>query len=262
MSDGQGRFKFGRIAAGTYTLIVFLPGRGESRSTVDIGPGTANERGRVTINARVDESRLTPDHSGRISVAQLSIPARARREYDAAEKKLRKNDAGGAVAHLKKAVEIAPQFSAAWNHLGTIAYKAEEYDDAAKYFRTSLEADPAAYEPLVNLGGVLLNLGKPDEAYTFNMHAVLQRPQDALANSQMGMTYAALGKADLAVRYLDQARRLDPGHFSHPQLLLAEIYLRRRQNREAALVLDEFLRYHPDWPAAERMREAIRNLRE
>ena len=158
-------------------------------------------------------------------------------------------------------MELAPQFSAAWNHLGTIAYKRREFAEAEGYFRKSLEADPNAYEPLVNLGGVLLNLDKADEAWNYNAHAVLKRPDDALANAQLGMTYFELGKADLALKHLNAARQLDPGHFSHPQLLAAEIYLRRQQNREAADTLDEFLRYHPDWPAAAKMREAIGQLR-
>ena len=38
------------------------------------------------------------------------------------------------------------------------------------------------------------------------------------------MNYFYLGKLDLSQKYLTLAARLDPGHFSHPQLLLAEIY--------------------------------------
>ena len=53
-----------------------------------------------------------------------------------------------------------------------------------------------AYEPLVNLGGVLVTLNKLDEAWKFNGFAVLERPGDALANSQMGMTYFGLGDFD------------------------------------------------------------------
>jgi tetratricopeptide (TPR) repeat protein len=162
---------------------------------------------------------------------------------------------------LRKAVEIAPGFSAAWNHLGTIAYKAQQYDEAAADFRKALTADPEAYEPLVNLGGVLLNLSKTDEAWSYNVHAVLKRPEDALANSQLGMNYYELGKADLAIKHLEQARKLDPGHFSNPQLLLAEIYMRRQENARAAEVLEQFLAVHPDWPRAAAMREAIGRLR-
>ena len=189
------------------------------------------------------------------------MPARARKHYLEAQKRLEKRDIEGAISHLRKAVELAPAFTAAWNNLGTVAYQTQKYQDAEEYFRKALMADPAAFEPLVNLGGVLLTLEKTDEAYQYNLFSVLKRPQDALANSQLGMNYFALGKADLAEKYLLEASRLDPGHFSHPQLLLAEIYLRRHDWARAADQLDEFLRYHPDWPTADKVRETIAKLR-
>jgi tetratricopeptide (TPR) repeat protein len=91
---------------------------------------------------------------------------------------------------------------------------------------------------------------------------VLQRPNDALANSQLGLTYFETGNFDLAVKYLDIARRIDPAHFSHPQLVLAEIHLRRGERREAAEVLADFLLHHPDYPTAPKMRETIEKLRQ
>jgi len=64
------------------------------------------------------------------------------------------------------------------------------------------------------------------------------------------------------VKYLERARKLDPAHFSHPQLFLAEIHLRRGEKEQAALVLEDFLRYHPDYPQAEIMRRNIVKLRQ
>src|SRR6185369_16212239 len=96
----------------------------------------------------------------------------ARREYAEAQKRLSRPDAPAAVAHLQRAVEIAPQFAAAWNQLGVIAYQSRQYPQAEEHFRRGLAADPQAYEPLVNLGGVLLNLGRVDEALEYNRYAV------------------------------------------------------------------------------------------
>jgi len=260
MADAGGKFRFKKIEKGTYTLIVFVPGVGETRKTIDVGPARA-QKGRIELTLKLDESKMTPDRSSVVSMRELSIPKEALEEYQNASKKLGLRDIEGAVAHLNRAVEIAPQFAAAWNYLGTIAYQTKRYDDAEKYFRRSLEADLNAYEPLVNLGGVLVTLGRFDEAWKYNLHAVLRRPNDALAHSQLGMTYFGMGKLDLAEKYLLEAVRLDPGHFSHPQLMLAEIYIRTRQNSKAADALESFLKYHPDWPDATKMREAMSKLR-
>ena len=157
-------------------------------------------------------------------------------------------------------MEIAPQFATAWNNLGTIAYQTQKFARAEECFREALAQDPTAYEPLVNLGGVLVTRHKLDEAWDYNLHAVLTRPGDALANSQLGMTYFELGNAELAEKYLRKALELDPGHFSHPQLFLAEIHLRRGDTHSAAADLESFLRHHPDWPQAAVMRQKDRRL--
>jgi tetratricopeptide (TPR) repeat protein len=109
---------------------------------------------------------------------------------------------------------------------------------------------------------VLVTLHKLDEALEVNARATMTRPNDALANSQLGMTHFELGQFDTALKYLERARKLDPAHFSHPQLFLAEIHLRRGQKPEAALVLEDFLQHHPDYPQAEIMRQNIVKLRQ
>lgn len=260
LSDSRGRFRFKDLRPGQYTVAAFSPGYGEKRTTIHIGPASVDEKGRFDLTVRLDENANVAA-GGSVSAADLAVPDKARREYMEAQKRLSKHDVPGAVERLERAVEIAPQYTQAWNNLGTISYQSGKYIAAEAYFRRALKVEPAAYEPLVNLGGTLLTMGKPDDAYPFNLYAVLKRPQDALANSQLGMNYFELGKTELAEKYLMEARRLDPGHFSHPQLLLAEIYLRRGDGGKAADILSEFLRYHPDTPNAARMRTEIERLR-
>jgi tetratricopeptide (TPR) repeat protein len=265
LSDEEGRFSFKGLESGAYTIAVFEPSRGEARQTIEVGPSNADARGRVVLTIQLKDSdfvfadAMRRRHS--VDAGQLAIPPKAMREYEQAQKDLARRDAASAVRRLERAVEIAPQFSAAWNNLGTIAYQSRNFLRAEECFREALAQDPQSYEPLVNLGGVLVTLHKLDEAWDYNLHAVLVRPNDALANSQLGMTYFELGNFELAEKYLLRAREIDPGHFSHPQLLLAEIHVRRGDYRAAAADLEEFLKYHPDWPKAEQMREKIREWR-
>jgi len=261
LSDAQGQFRFKNIETGAYTLSAFLPGRGEVHRTIEVGPGTADGKQRVIVELPAVERQLVREGAATVSARELSVPSRARKEYEQAGKSLAKKQIDDAIRHLERAVEIAPQFSAAWNHLGTICYQTQQYDCAEQRFRRALTEDPEAYAPLVNLGGVLLNLGKFDEAWKFNVYAVLKRPGDALANSQLGMTYLALNKLELAEKHLVEASRIDPAHFSHPQLQLAEVYLRKGEMARAANQIEEFLRYHPDYPHADKMREQSAKLR-
>ena len=260
-SDARGRFRVRDLPPGDYTVAVFLPARGSLRRTVEVGPGTADAHGRVTVVLKVEEQHIERDaRQGTISARQLGIPAAAQQAFEDAQKALGRRDVPGAVRRLERAVKLAPRFAEAWNNLGTIAYQGGNMARAEECFRSALAADPAAFEPLVNLGGVLVTELKLDEALQTNLFAVLARPNDALANSQLGLAYFHLNGLDLAEKYLRTAVRLDPAHFSHPQLVLAEIDLRRGERRKAAEDLRDFLSHHPDWHAAAKMRQAIEEL--
>jgi tetratricopeptide (TPR) repeat protein len=265
LAGDDGRFRFRDLLAGAYTLGAFVPGRGEMRRTIEVGPSQANARNRIELTVEMRdgefESRDSVRRGAMVSATELAIPERAHREFEEAEKRLARRDVEGAVAHLERAVELAPQFWEAWNHLGTIAYQARDYTRAESCFRKALEADPAAFQPLVNLGGVSINLHKFEQALQYNLYAALTRPNDALANSQLGLTYFYLDKLDLARKYLTAAKRLDPAHFSHPQLVLAEIGLRRQDPAAAVGELAEFLQYHPDAPEAGQIKEKLAQLR-
>ena len=264
LTDDSGRFTIRKLQPATYTIAVFRPGLGEARQTIDVGPGSADARRRVHLTLRLkdddfDRSALEREHA--VSRKQLTVPEKALREYADAQKDLERHDIASAERRLEHAVELAPQFAGAWNNLGTIAYQTQRFPLAEKRFREALRQDPRAYEPLVNLGGVLINLRRIDEALEVNVFASLVRPNDALAQSQLGMAYFEIERYDDAIRHLERARELDPAHFSHPQLYLAEIYLRREDRRAAADVMEDFLRHHPDYPQAERMKEKIAELR-
>jgi tetratricopeptide (TPR) repeat protein len=241
-------------------LTVYVPGAGESRKTIEVGPGTADTKGRISVDVRLDFN-LSEDQEHLVSTAHLSIPAEAKRLYLKAESQLERMEVEGATASLQKAVEIAPRFMEAWNHLGTIAYLTRKYEEAEKYFRKALEQEPEAFAPLVNLGGTLLSLQRIEEALDVNQHAVRLKPDEPLAQSQLGMSYYYLGRYDQAEASLKQAKSLDPGHFTMPQLFLAEIYERTKNVPAAIRELESFLKLHPDSPRAPSIRGKLEALR-
>ncbi len=257
--DAGGNYRFKNLNPGTYTLIIAVPMIGEMNRTVEIGPGSADPKGKTSLNLVFDQK---PDPGAKtVSAAELSSPREAKLEYLKAQERLARHDSAGGIAYLKKAVDLAPRFSVALNNLGTIAYQAKRFDEAAGYFRQALEAEPDAYAPLVNLGGALLSAGKVEESLQYNLLAVKAKPGDALGHAQLGQSHFYLGRLDLAEVELKKAKALDPAHFSYPQLVLAEIYM-RGQNRPAAILeLEEFLRLHPDAARAPALRTLIDELR-
>jgi len=262
--DGTGRFRFKKLRPGLYTLSIFSRRRGEARRTVEIGPASADSKGRVALRIELKDSDFVFAATANrqlVSARQLSIPGAAQRDFEEAQTDLQRHNTDAAVKRLERAVARAPQFSPAWNSLGVIAYQTRQYARAEECFRRAMESDPRAFEPLVNLGGVMVSLYKLDEALDYNLKAVLQRPNDALANAQLGMAYFMLGRYDLASKYLERTREIDPANMTYPQLMLFQIHVRRGEREPAASELEDFLTRHPDWPQAGKVRETIAGLR-
>jgi tetratricopeptide (TPR) repeat protein len=260
LADGKGKFKFKNLAAGMYTLIIFVPQARPVRKTIDIGPSFADSRGKISIS--IPFERQAPGRRGyTVSTSQLSIPDAARDEYRKALEYLEKRDAARASACLKKAVEIAPQFAGAWNQLGNIAYESNQVEDAEIYFRQALNQNPNFYGALVSLGGALISQGKESESLSFFLRAVKLRPDDPIGRARLGLNYLYLGKLDEAEEHLKEAKKLEPGHFSFPQLLLAEVYVRRGDRAAAICELEEFVKIHPDSDRIPDVRKSIERLR-
>lgn len=260
-ADPTGRFKFKNLVPDMYTLTVYVARAGEYRRTVEVSPSLADTRKRIFVELNF-EPNLGSRALHTVSSAQLSVPSKALKEFEKALKKLGRRDADGAVAHLKKTVELAPQFAEAWNTLGTLAYKESDYRQAESYFREALKHEPGYYPSRVNLGGVLLNLGRMEEALPLNKDAVETRPDDALAHVQLGLNHYYLGQYTEAEKHLKHAASLDPHHFSYPHLTLARIYLLQKDIASAERTLNEFLSLHPDAqtsPAVRKHIEAIRS---
>ncbi len=255
----DGKFKFKKLRPGMYTLILVVPLWGEMRRTIEIGPSLADTKGRIEEVFYLEE-RYERDDEYIVSASQLTVPDKARREYQRAADRLEKHDVSRAVRHLEKAVELAPQFAAAWNYLGMIAYHYGDFRLAEEHFSEALEQDADAYAPLVNLGGALLSQGRVEEALPINERAVLARPDDALAHSQLGQCYFVLDLLEDAERHLRQAKALDPRHFSFPQLVLAELYQKRLNIPSLMHELEEFLKYHPDSDRASEVTEWLNRV--
>jgi Flp pilus assembly protein TadD len=255
----SGEFKFKSLLTDIYLLSIVIHRVGEQVKTIDVGPTHADSKGRIKV--RVLFERKPQTLSPTISTTDLAISNAAKTEYRKAHDCMARSDTAGAIAHLNKALELSPRFPDALNTLGTIAYKARNYTEAERYFRRSLELAPEAYPPLVNLGGALLSEGKWQESLDYNLRAVKVRPDDALAHSQLGQSYFALGQLDAAESALKNAKALDLGHFSFPQLVLAGIYLKKNDPAMAVREFEEFLKLHPDTDRADSVRKAIQQLR-
>ncbi len=188
-----------------------------------------------------------------VSVRELAVPQKARDKYEDAQRKLARHDSEGARRKLDEAVALAPAYSAAWNALGVITNSEAD-------FRRAIDADPDNLDAILNLGGLLLKTGRAEEALGFSQRAAFTLSGDASAQAQLGMNCYQLGKLAEAEKALLTTKRLDPEHYTLPQLFLAEIYARRGEKSRAAQEITELLALRPDASLEATLRTTLAKL--
>ncbi len=132
---------------------------------------------------------------------RLSAP----KQTDPTEKQKRLDEA---VAAYQKAVDLkkattndkdpnaTKNLAAYYNNLADALYKAKKVDDAVKTYELAAQADPSAVaQAYFNIGAVLTNSGRPDEANAAFDKCLAADPTRAEAYYQKGLNL--LGKATL-----------------------------------------------------------------
>src|SRR5262245_14697525 len=260
LANGKGEFKLKNLPAGMYTLVAVLPQVRILRRTVDIGPSFADDRGRIYLKIPFDR---TPPNRMRytVSASQLAIPESTLSEYRKAQDYLARGDSERGMASLKKIVETTPQFASAWTSMGNIASQSGQFEEAEIYYKESLNHNPSSYRTLLSLGGALISQKKTSESLQIFVRAVKLRPDDPEGQARLGLNYLMLEDLDKAKDHLEEAKKIEPGHFSCPQLFLAQIYARRGDVTSSIAELEEFLKIHPDLEMVPSVRETIKQLR-
>jgi Tfp pilus assembly protein PilF len=93
---------------------------------------------------------------------------------------------------------------------GTEAYKAKDFEEAAKQFRIVVGADPKQDVAWANLGNTLKELKQWDEAVSSYQKAIELKPKEAAYSNNLGLVLGAAGKLDEGRTKFEEAALMDP----------------------------------------------------
>ena len=135
------------------------------------------------------------------------------KEYQAALALLQKGDLEEGKARLESALERAPDgaFAAeAQNWLGLANWRLERTADAAVNFECAAKLNPAAFEPVYNLGCLALESGDMQRGISFLRRAADLDAKDTKALRRIGDWTTRNGRWDLGRRMYFEALKRDP----------------------------------------------------
>jgi Flp pilus assembly protein TadD len=187
--------------------------------------------------------------SGTVSLAQLrrKIPRAARREFARARETTRAGDIQSSMAHLRKAIEIEPDFMEAHNNLGIRHLELGQHELAAEQFRIAVELDHNAAPAFSNLGVALARLGQLPEAEKAARRAVEMDGTNRKCRLVLGVILAAQERDHTEA--LVNLRAVEK-NYPTARLAIAGILVRQGERGKAAAELRSYLklsgtRYRP-----------------
>ena len=101
--------------------------------------------------------------------------------------------------------------AAHWNDEGIRRWGANDLPAAREAFRKALKADPSHAGAASNLGALLLEDGREDEALALLAHGVDLAPDNAAAQVNLANGLVQAGRLAEGVAHFREALRLDPG---------------------------------------------------
>jgi len=141
-----------------------------------------------------------------------------------------------AEAHFQTALNLNSKFMKAYDNLGLTYEALAQYDDAVRVYRQAIlmnrsEPSPSPWPPL-NLGTLLVKLGKLPEAEAYLEESLKYDSRFAIAHFQMGVLLEKENEDESACKALLEAVHDDPA-YPEPHYLLGRIYARRGDKPKA-----------------------------
>ncbi len=143
-----------------------------------------------------------------VSLTTLAAPKNARKYYDSAYQELQKQkgDVPKAMQDLEQAVQLHPEFAAAWFLLGRGHHALRNREPARKCFRKAAEADPTYLRPFMFLA--MMGVGDEDwqEVARNCDHIIELNPHVTRAHFYHAVANLNLGNLDLAWESIKMVR--------------------------------------------------------
>jgi len=200
-------------------------------------------------------------------------------EYQSAQQYINMGSYSEAAEHLKKAVELRPDYLEAWSALGnaymnlkrheeaieafTRAHELEpddnslisslgynylainDLDNAQKYYEKLVARDSLDYNGNIHLGFIAKTRGDLRMALDHYRRALKAKPNDAVTMGTIASLYGEKGDKESEVRYLEMAVEADSTNYTMMQKL-ASAYFSVSQYGKAVPIYRKLVEVYPD----------------
>jgi len=253
MSGITGEFRFSGLVSGDYRILAHEKGFDPVTVNVTLG---ATSLSSVSVGLRPTETSDAIGPGDAISAHQLSVPERARDDFDKGMKVLiaPQPDYRRALSLFERAAKVFPDYYEAYTEMGVAHQHLGEGAEAEKALRKSVEMSASRYpDALFLLSEMLNDEGRFADGEGFARQCVQQDDSLWSCDLELARALAGLKRPTEAEAAAAKASELNPAN-AKTFLVLGNIHIQERKYQAVVQDFDAYLKLDPTGPASDSVR--------
>src|SRR5215472_2016486 len=257
-TQAGGHLRFVPPTTGLYVVRIKEPGYKQLSGRVDL---ISTPKGYVSLTLQPIPGQEPPQPSqdatgASVSAADLAVPDNAKKEFDAAQKALEAKNMDSGVTHLKKAIQLYPNFPQAYATLGAVYLEQKKYKEAQEALEKATQLDPKAAGAYIELGATLNQLKDYPAAVTALTKGLELNPDVPAGQYELAKAYMAQQQWPNAEPYLRKVIAAQPD-MAGAHVMLGNVLLKKGDGPGALSEFQTYLKLDPNGPMAPGVRDVI-----
>lgn len=214
----------------------------------------------ITVRQVEDSGPKPVSAHSTVSVAELNVPDKARKEVDKANEAMAEQNYKKALEHLNKAIALAPQYATAFNNLGVLYARMNDLPHEEEALKKAVTADDHFAPALVNYGKLSMQQKNFPQAETLLEKAAGVEPSNVETLMLLADTQYMNRHFDAAISSAQQAHTASHEHASFVHYIAARAYQQENHQQQALAEFEMFLKEEPKGPRADHVRGDIAKI--
>lgn len=210
-------------------------------------------RVRAIYDAKVSNSSVT-------SASDLAVPPNARKCYHDALEAWRHNNFAKAKSLFQKAIDLYPQYDAAYNNLGVVYVQLNDNNKAWVAFQKAVNINDRNPDADRNLSRLLIQTGAYDRAQQLLRKSLMVDPLNAGALTLVSSLKLKTGDYEGALKTARKVHELPHEGFAVAHYYAGQALEHGNRLQEAAAEYEMYLRESPQGPEAEDVKTSLSRL--
>jgi tetratricopeptide (TPR) repeat protein len=246
----NGSFSFNNVPPGQYEIVA-VSGLHEAHERVSM------DRMDQQVTLRVSDPGNQKGDGATISVAEMKIPDKARKEFEKAKEAFEKQKLDEARVHCAKSLATAPTYSRALTLNALLDLSDNKLEDAVAKAEQAVKSDYGYGMGYVVLGAIYNGMQRYQDAVRTLDRGIPLVPNSWQAHFEMAK--ALLGKGDFqrALASADRAIQAAPATYAPVHLVRAHVLLGLKSYQDAMVELERFIGADPNGSDTENARKTL-----